>query len=85
MKKFTVYAWYADDEGGLAVCLTEKFIPSLGYNPMSGWRAKPSEKIGEFNTIDELADVLFKDDPEWYESKENAMQEAKWMYNEYCV
>lgn len=80
MKKYTVYSWYADDEGGLGVCLTEEFNPSLGYNPLSGWRAKPSEKLGEFNTIEELTDIIFDSDPEWYGTKEYAMEDALLIY-----
>jgi hypothetical protein len=85
MKKFTVYSWRADDEGGIDVCLTNEFNPSLRYNPYSGWRARPSKKIGEFNTIDELADVLFANNPEFFETKENAIQDAKWMYSNCSV
>ena len=77
--KYTVYAWRADDEGGLGVCLTEKFSPSLDYNPSSGCNARPSVKIGEFDTIEELAEVLYEDNPVWYESKENALKEAGWL------
>lgn len=84
MKKFTVYSWRTDDEGDIDVCLTEKFSPSLKYDPYSGWRARPSIKIGEFDTVDELADVLFADSPEFFETKENALTEAMYLYNK-CI
>jgi hypothetical protein len=76
MKKFTVYAWIADDEGGLGVCLSEEFTSSVGYHPESGWRAKPSEKIGESDTMEELAEIISADDPMC-----DAMQETKWFYD----
>lgn len=77
MKKFTVYAWCADDEGGLGVCLTKKFSPKRSYYPESGWRAQPSEKIGEFDTVEELAEVLYADVNESYYTMQDALKDAK--------
>lgn len=38
MKKFTLYSFSADDEGGYGICKSEKFTPELGYKPWTGWR-----------------------------------------------
>ena len=61
--KYTLYAWRSDNEGGIGVCLSDKFTPMTGYQPETGWRAEPSEKIGEFSNIDELIEVLLNSDP----------------------
>lgn len=58
MKKFTLYSWQSDDEGGEGVCLSEKFTTNVGYQPWTGWRAMPSYKIGEFGTVEELENLL---------------------------
>ena len=57
MYKYTLYAWTADDEGGLAICLYDEFSIYRGYRPETGWRAQPSVKIGDFNTAEELANL----------------------------
>lgn len=73
MKKYTLYFWIADNEGGYGVCLREAFTPLLGYNPNSGWRAKPSEKIGDFDSLAELAQLIKADN---YCTEEEAENEA---------
>jgi hypothetical protein len=68
MPKYTLYAWRSDDEGGLNICKCEDFTPSRGYNPESGWRARPSEKIGDFDTAEELAalaEISVEEAAEW--------------------
>ena len=64
MKKFTLYSFSADDEGGYGVCKSEKFTPELGYKPWTGWRARKSEKIADFDTTEELAMILQKEEKE---------------------
>lgn len=82
MKKYTLYAWIADDESGVDICFSEEFSPSLGYRPESGWRARPSKKIGEFDTVSELADLLIADAPLYYKDDKNlAINEAAEMLN----
>lgn len=78
-QKFVLYAQCADDEGGYGTCLAEKFTSNIGYNPKSGWRAKPSIEIGRFNTVEELA-ALFCNDSEYY-TPETAMDEANFFFD----
>ena len=78
--KFVLFAWCADDEGGYGTCLAEKFSSNVGYDPKSGWRAKPSEKIGEFTTVEELANLIYNDSPEYY-TAETAMEEANFLFD----
>ena len=77
--KYTLYLWRTDDEGGYGMVESEKFSPSFDYHPETGWRAQPSVKIGEFNTVDELADLLMVKYPEYY-THESAEQEANFMF-----
>lgn len=83
--KYTLYVWTADDEGGYGICEFGKFSPMTGYDPESGWRAKPSEKVGDFSSIDELASLILKDmskeTDDFYIS--DAYNEAKWLM-EHC-
>jgi hypothetical protein len=70
--KYTLYAWLADDEGGMNICKCEDFTPKKEYNPESGWRAMPSVKIGDFDTAEELAklaQISVKEAEEWMEEK----------------
>lgn len=80
--KYTLYEWIADDEGGYGICLASEFTPNRGYHPESGWRAKPSVKLGDFNTVSELADLLFANDPDWFADKPGAFIEATNMLRE---
>jgi hypothetical protein len=81
--KYTLYVWIADDEGGYAICRAEEFSPKRNFYPESGWRAKPSVKIGDFSTVSELADLLYADLPEVYQRKEDAIIEATEMMRHY--
>ena len=74
--KYTLYAWCADDEGGYAICNCGEFTPNRNYHPESGWRAKPSVKIGDFDTVRELAELLYNDSPAYWDSVDYAMIEA---------
>jgi hypothetical protein len=76
-KLYTLYAWIADDEGGYGVCKREEFSPNLDYRPQSGWRASPSQRVGDFNTLEELTDLILKSEPMY--SKELAAEDAKWL------
>lgn len=64
MKKFTLYAFRTDNEGGYRICKSDDFTPNLGYEPLSGWRAKKSTKIADFDTVEELAMILQKKEKE---------------------
>lgn len=86
MKKFeyTLYEWISDDESGYCICRFGEFNLNLNYNPESGWRAHPSNKIGDFTTVDELAKLILEDVSaycnDFYMS--DAVREAEWlMYN----
>ena len=74
MKKYAVYDWMADDEGGTDICLAEEWTPMRDYYPESGWRAKPSTLVGYVDTVDELAHMLWKRDNDLADAYE---EEAK--------
>ena len=59
MKTYTAYHWHHDNEGGIAICHSKNF---LGLH----------HKIGEFDTVDELIDILMKDDPEGFATRAHA-------------
>ena len=82
MKNYTLFAWCADNEGGYSICLSEKFSAKTAYDPGSGWRARPSVKIGEFDTIEELTSLIYTDDPEWFADLDEAMKEAKLLFRD---
>lgn len=75
MKKYTFYEWCADDEGGTGVCLTNEYQPNLG-----GYK---TFKIGEFDTVEELANVLLEEYPitkypgTGYNDFQEALEEAE--------
>ena len=71
---WTLYSWRSDNEGGIGVCRSSEFTPMTGYQPETGWRAEPSEKIGDFSNIDELIQVLLSSDPIY--TKDMATEEA---------
>lgn len=81
--KYTLYAWCADDEGGLSICNFGEFTPKRDYHPESGWRAQPSVKIGDFTTASELAALLYKDCPEFYKDENHALVKATEWLQEY--
>ena len=74
-KRYTLYAWRTDDEGGYSVCKREEFSPQRNYHPESGPWAHPSQKVGDFNTLEELTNLLATD---YGCSKEDVAVEAKW-------
>lgn len=78
---YTLYEWFADDEGGFGVCETIDFNERVGYHPESGWRARPSIKIGEFSNVKELALLLQLMDPDEYNLYSKALEEAHKYWN----
>lgn len=81
--EYTLYAWRSDNEGGIAICKSSEFTPNRNYYPESGWRAKPSIKIGDFSTVSELADLLYKDNDCWYINEDEALEDATEMMKRY--
>lgn len=81
--KYTYYAWRSDDEGGCSICYSEDFSPYKDYYPETGWRAKPSKKIADFNTALELADLLIAGSPWFYKDKSLAIKDAEEMINSF--
>ena len=53
---YILYIWRNDTDGGYKVCRSENF--PCGDESV--------DKIGEFNTVSELANLLHQDDPEWF-------------------
>ena len=77
-KLYTFYAWRTDDEGGWDVCKREEWSPSLRYHPESGPWARPSRKIGDFNTLEELTEIIYEEFKEQLVfSKEEAAEDAR--------
>lgn len=72
--KYTLFSWRSDNEGGIGVYPADKFTPMIGYQPNTGWRAEPSQKIGDFSNTDELIEVLLASDPIY--TRETAEQDA---------
>ena len=58
---YTLYYWDSDNEGGIAICRTEEFSPERNFQPETGCRARPSVAIGEFNTVEELGELIFSE------------------------
>lgn len=82
MKEFTFYYWQSDDEGGYLICRTEEFSPKRNFQPDTGWRAIPSQKVGEFNTVEELAEIIF-DEMGSDLTMEECLEEAKMYFQWY--
>lgn len=85
MKTYILYAWMADNEGGYAVCKSDEFTPERDYKPETGWMAKPSEKIAEFDTDSELISILEKEYKElgWDFSYHECVTDAHDLMREY--
>ena len=81
-KQFTYYWWQSDDEGGYAICKTEEFSPSRNFQPESGWRARPSVKVGEFDTWEELGEIIYAENDGDF-PKEDCYEEAEQLFNWY--
>ena len=83
IKKYTAFFWSDDDEGGYGMCPNGEFNPNMGYDPNSGWRAQPSDAIGEFSKVDEFARLIFNDCPCFFDTMDNAVEYAKCIYDSY--
>lgn len=79
--KYALYAWMSDNEGGYGICEANKFTPRIGYDPESGWRARPSVRIGEFDTAEQLAAIMVWDDPGMFANDVEAVQGARLLMN----
>ena len=82
MKEFTFYWWQSDDEGGYAICKTKEFSPKRNFQPDTGWRARPSVKVGEFNTVEELGELIYENNNGEF-SKEDCYDEADLLFTWY--
>ena len=86
--KYTVFFWCTDDESGNGIRTFEDFevkqsnhyfeteLPPLSYTEI---------KIGDFNTVRELATLLYNEDPELYGNLDNALTEANWLMKHYMA
>lgn len=85
MKTYALYSWRADDEGGISMCFASDWSPRKDYYPRSGWRARPSVLIGEFDTIHELAELLMVHDNNWKErvTFDKWLEEAQELIDEF--
>lgn len=66
-KKYICFVWRTDDEGGYGVCPVEDFNPRTFYDPSSGPHAQLSQCIGYFDTVSELAEILYEDGAPLYD------------------
>lgn len=81
MKKFIVYEWHTDDEGGFGICLTNNYSDDIN-NPLSDMTR---DKIGEFDTVMELTSILYQSYPDYYNNAAEAYEEdAKHLFNR-CI
>lgn len=92
MKKYTVYNWQVDDEGGIAVCESADYsshkLPADKKWLIDSCRSYPSTKIGEFNTLSELTELLvnqvyivWSNYPEYIEEEKNiAIADAVYLF-----
>ncbi len=74
-KRYTLYAWRTDDEGGYGVCRRDEFSYKVGYHPESGPWAMPSQRVGDFDTLEELTNLILAEEPGY--SREFAIEDAK--------
>lgn len=84
--EYTLFYWQSDDEGGYGICPKEEFTPKKCFNPDSGWRARPSERIGDFSTNEELAELFLPDYTPYMgeeEAKKEALAEAEYIMEQY--
>ena len=82
MKKFTLYETRIDDEYVYAICLTSKFRPC----GRDSWFGGSKEKLGEFDTVEELSEVLYHSYPDYYTDVEDAYEEdGRRLFNDYCL
>lgn len=65
-KAYTLFVWFDENEGGYGVCKRKKFSQRHRYH---------RERVGDFDTAEELATLIVKDDPDY--TKELAVAEAK--------
>lgn len=82
MKKFTIYEHRIDDEYVWEVCLTSKFKSCS----KDSWFGGSKEKLGEFDTVEELSAILYKSCPDYYTDEADAYEEdGKRLFDAYCT
>lgn len=74
--KYTLYVWSTNDEGGYAVCHVDEFASKHNGNLQI-------EHLGNFNTTNELAKMLYADDPDWFADEGLALYYATEMMEEF--
>lgn len=72
MKNYIAFAWSTEDEGGVGIRIND------GKN----LKSRRVEDIGEFDTAEELAAILIKDDPYYYD-EDNAIVDAQKLIKDY--
>ena len=81
MKKFTIYERRIDDEYVWVVCLTSKFKSCS----KDSWFDDSKEKLGEFDTVEELSSLLYNNFPDYYTDESDAYEEdGKRLFDAYC-
>ena len=76
MMKYKLYRWRNDcAEVGLSICLTRQYPPKGNHE----WGATEFTELGTFSNTTELAELLRKEDPNYF--KANALACAEAMLN----
>ncbi len=77
MQKYVYYLWEMEDCGGDGICLAEKYTPV--YSSAEG--TFKQRKLGEFDTIDELVDLMVKHKVQTHYSVSEAREAAEAFMN----
>ena len=85
MKKFTLYETYVGlGNGGeyvWEICLTSDFR----HVPKNSWFGGKTDKLGEFDTVEELSKILYETCPDYYTDEADAYEEdGKRLFDLYC-
>lgn len=79
MKKFALYSWRVDDDGGWDVCYRKDFNTGLHPVKCCDWcKPEPSKLICGFNTAEEAADVVYDPNDDYY-TKEEIIEDIRAM------
>lgn len=86
MKKYGLYSWRVDDDGGWGVCYYHNF--NTGLHPFvkcCDWcKPEPSKLICGFDTAEEAANVVYDPDDDYY-TKEEIIEEIQSLLDDFLL
>lgn len=86
MKKYALYSWRVDDDGGWGVCYYHDF--NTGLHPFvkcCDWcKPEPSKLICGFDTAEEAANVVYDPDDDYY-TKEEIIEEIQSLLDDFLL